>query len=68
MKQGRASSSLMSSTKTEPISKAISPGAVSRLGTMQGPGTVMKPMISGPGLKAPMVGQTNHKAGSQGKH
>ena len=68
MKQGKASTSLMSGTKTQPVSKAISPVYVSRLGTIQGPGTVMKPMISGPGLKAPMVGQTNHKSGSQGRH
>ncbi len=68
MKQGRAQSSMMGSTMTQPVSKAISPGAVSRLGAIQGPGTVAKPMISGPGLKAPMVGQTNHKCGSQGRH
>lgn len=68
MKQGRAQTSLMTGTKTEPISKAISPGRVSMIGAAQIPGTVMKPMISGPGLKAPMVSQTNHKSGSQGKH
>ena len=68
MKQGRASSSMMTGTKAEPVSKRVSPGAVSRLGIMQGPGTVAKPLISGPGLKAPMVGQTNHKSGSQGRH
>lgn len=67
MKQGTGKN-LSGSTKIEPISKAISPGAVSRLGNIVGPGTVLKKIVFGPGLKAPMVGQTNHKRGSQGKH
>ena len=66
MKQGKATTTHQ--TKIEPISKGISPGAVSRLGNIQGPGTTAKPLTFGPGLKAPMVGQTNHKCGSQGNH
>ena len=68
MKQGRATTSMVGSTKTEPVSKAVSPGAVSRMGNMVGPGTKSEPLYEGRGLKAPIVGTTSHKAGSQGKH
>ena len=68
MKQGQASQSKMGSTKTEPVSKAVDPGAVSRMGIEQSPFTTTKSMYEGRGLKAPMVGQTNHNAGSQGRH
>lgn len=68
MKQGQASHSGMASTKVEPKSKAVDPGAVSRMGNEQSPFTKPKQMYEGRGLHAPMVGQTNHKGGSQGKH
>lgn len=72
MKQGKASHSGMGSTKIEPRSHAVPPAYPARLGTMQGnhsdSGThrVQKiPMYAGRGLKAPMVGTTIHKKGSQ---
>lgn len=65
MKQGRASLSSVSATKVEPKTQLINPGAVSQLGIHNGP---QAPLISGKGVQAPMVGQTNHKAGSQGRH
>lgn len=68
MKQGRATTSMVGSTKTEPKSNAVNPGAVSRMGNMVGPGTKSESLYEGRGLKAPMVGSTAHKAGSQGKH
>ncbi len=68
MKQGRASTSTMGSTKVEPKSMAVNPGAVSRMGNMAAPGTKPEQMYEGRGLKAPMVSTTSHKAGSQGKH
>lgn len=76
MKQGRATHSGMGSTKTEPISRAVPPAYPARLGIMQGNhatdgGTIriqQIPMYAGRGLKAPMVGCTIHKAGSQGKN
>ena len=75
VKQGQASHSGMASTKVEPASKGINPAYPAQLGTAWGNHTTdgrtvdggQKPMISGPGLRAPMVGQTNHPAGSQGK-
>lgn len=68
MKQGKATSNMMGSTKTEPVSRAVSPGAVSRIGTAQSTQTKPEQMYEGRGLKAPMVSTTSHKAGSQGKH
>lgn len=76
MKQGRASSSNMGSTKVEPRSHAVHPTAVSNMGNMQGnhatDGGDMRfkstPLYAGRGLQAPMAGCTSHKAGSQGKH
>ena len=76
MKQGHASHSGTGATKVEPKSQGISPGAVSRLGTMVGDHSMDGdchsanhiPIYQGRGLKAPMVGQTNHHCGSQGKH
>lgn len=67
MKQGQASVSKTASTKQEPVSKAVSPGAVSRMGSAMAPGTRSEPLYEGRGLKAPMVSTTTHKAGSQGK-
>lgn len=66
MKQGKAST--INVTKQEPNSRAVSPGAVSRIGIAQSPGTRSEPLYEGRGLKAPMVSTTSHKAGSQGKH
>jgi hypothetical protein len=68
MKQGRADSSKMASTKVEPTPHAVSPGHVARMGQAQYPGAKTGPLYEGRGLKAPMVGQTNHKSGSQGRH
>jgi len=65
MKQGQASSSKMGSTKTEPVSKGVNPGAVSRLGNMVGPGTKSVPLYEGRGLKAPMKSVTTYPKGSQ---
>lgn len=68
MKQGKATTSSIGSTKQESISRAVSPGAVSRMGSAMSPQTKPEQMYEGRGLKAPMVGTTSHKAGSQGKH
>lgn len=65
MKQGRATTSIVGSTKTEPVSKVVNPGAVSRLGTMVAPGTKPEQMYEGRGLKAPMAKQTTYPKGSQ---
>ena len=66
MKQGRATTSIVGSTKQEPISHAVNPGGVSEIGCAQwGTST---PIYEGRGLSAPMVGETTHQSGSQGKH
>lgn len=65
MKQGRATTSIVGSTKTEPVSKVVNPGAVSRLGTMVAPGTKPEQMYEGRGLKAPMKSTTTYPKGSQ---
>lgn len=73
MRQGRASHSGTGATKVEPNPKGVSPAAVSRIGLKQGDhamdhGTVRVkhiPLYEGRGLKAPMVGVTVHKKGSQ---
>lgn len=77
MKQGNASHSGMGSTKIEPRSQAVGIARVSQLGNHVGnhvsdgprPNLPVQrdPLYEGRGLKAPMVGQTSHKAGSQGK-
>lgn len=67
MKQGQASHSGMASTKVEPKSQAVNPEAVAGLG-LQRVYYKPVPMYEGRGLKAPMVGETSHKCGSQGKH
>lgn len=66
MKQGRATHSSVGSTKTEPVSKAVSPGYAAELGNHY----VGKscPMYEGRGLEAPMKSTTSHPHGSQGKH
>lgn len=77
MKQGQATHSGSGSTKVEPRSHAISPGAVSQIGIKQGNHAsdgghtvhVATPSLNeGRGLKAPMVGTTSHAKGSQGKY
>ena len=72
MKQGRASTSVVGSTKVEPNSKAVPPAFPARMGVMQGNHSdtgkhrVQKiPMYEGRGLKAPMKGVTVHPKGSQ---
>lgn len=77
MKQGRATHSGTASTKVEPVSRAVSPAAVSQIGVKQGNhasdggGTIKvhtPPLYQGRGLKAPMVGTKSHKSGSQGSY
>ena len=65
MKQGRATTSMVGSTKTEPVSRAVSPGAVSRMGTIVAPGTKPEQMYEGRGLQAPMKSVTHYPKGSQ---
>lgn len=67
MKQGRATTSFVGSTKTEPVSNAVNPAAVSEIGIHQ-VRTNSLPLYEGRGLQAPMVSETTHKSGSQGKH
>ena len=77
MKQGRATHSGMGSTKVEPRSQAVGIARVSELGNhvgnhvSDGPRpdlpVTREPLYTGRGLKAPMVGTTIHKGGSQGK-
>lgn len=67
MKQGRATTSIVGSTKTEPKSHAVNPEYVSEIGQQVVRHTSI-PMYEGRGLEAPMVGSTSHKSGSQGKH
>jgi hypothetical protein len=78
MKQGRATHSSMGSTKVEPNSRGVSPCSVAQIGIMQGNHVSdgepqnqpyhSKPLYEGRGLKAPMVGETSHRSGSQGRH
>lgn len=65
MKQGRASISNVSATKQEPISHAVDVCAVADIGEA---GYSHKNIYEGRGLQAPMVGETSHAKGSQGKH
>lgn len=67
MKQGRATTSFVGSTKIEPVSHAVSVPAVSELGIHEVRHTSL-PLYEGRGLQAPMVSETSHKSGSQGKH
>ena len=55
MKQERTITSITGSTKTEPVSRAVDPGAVSRMGTIVAPGTKPEQMYEGRGLQAPMA-------------
>jgi hypothetical protein len=72
MTQGRATTSKMGSTKTEPISHAVPPAYPAGLGVMKGNhgdcGTinlVKVPMYEGRGLEAPKTTTTIHRKGSQ---
>lgn len=67
MKQGKASTSIMGSTKVEPKSRAVNPGAVSQIGIHE-INLRPEPLYEGRGLEAPMAGITNHPCGSQGKY
>ena len=67
MKQGRATTSIVGSTKSEPTSRAVNPAAVAELGIDESRIKSM-PLYEGRGLQAPMVSETSHKSGSQGKH
>jgi len=67
MKQGEAQTSRIGSTKVEPTSQAVNPGAVSEIGIHQ-VNYKRVPMYEGRGLEAPMVSTTIHHSGSQGKH
>lgn len=66
MKQGTARP--VAAGKTEPRSQGINPAYTDQLGNHVGPPRAVEPMYEGRGLKAPMVGQTTHKGGSQGRH
>lgn len=68
MKQGRASSSGMGSTKVEPMSKAVDVGAVSEIGIRQVHINSRPNLDAGRGYKAPMASSSIHHCGSQGKH
>lgn len=68
MKQGRASVSLVSGTKQEPVSKAVAPGGAAQIGLAQGRMAATVPLYEGRGLSAPKSKDTNHCCGSQGKH
>ena len=67
MKQGRASSSHVGSTKVEPTSHAVNPAAVAEEGIIQVRHTSL-PLYEGRGLEAPHSATTIHHSGSQGKH
>lgn len=76
MKQGRASHDVRAGTKVEPRSRAISPAWTNEMGVSYGTHITdgretsggQSPMSTGPGLRAPMVGHTTKKGGSQGRY
>lgn len=74
-KQGRADSSGPRDQKTEPRGTYKDPAGVSQIGTAIGNHTERgdtnyhgEPMNAGRGYRAPGIGTTTHKSGSQGKH
>lgn len=75
-KQGRADISGPHDRKVEPVPHAKNPGGVSYIGTSLGNhvtergeiNTRFTPMDAGRGYRAPGIGSTTHKSGSQGKH
>ena len=66
MKQGTGKTTV-AGTKVEPNSRAVNPEYASEIGK-QSVHVNSVPMYEGRGLKAPMVGSTSHRSGSQGKH
>lgn len=75
MKQGKASSSGPTGQKREPQGTFVNPGAVSYLGNKLGNHADNKdmtlrptPFSAGRGYKAPGIGMSVHKSGTQGKH
>lgn len=66
MKQGQAKT-IIGGTKTEPQSNKVNVAAVSEIGIHQVRCTSV-PLYEGRGLQAPMVSETSHKTGSQGKY
>ena len=54
-------------TTSQPISRGVSPSAVSQIG-LQYVNSQPMPLYEGRGLKAPMVSQTTSNKGSQGKY
>ena len=67
MKQGQATSSHSGSTKVEPKSQAVNPGAAGNIG-IQALHTHSQLLYEGRGLEAPMAGTEIHHYGSQGHH
>lgn len=67
MKQGQASTSLVGSTKQEPVSRAVNVSTVSEIGCAVGRNPSVN-LYEGRGLEAPMKSTTIHNSGSQGKH
>lgn len=68
MKQGRASNDGAAGQKREPLSKGVNPGGVDQLGQALGTRRAVTPLYQDHGYHAPMAGESNHKAGSQGRH
>lgn len=74
MKQGTSHSS-NSGRKSEPSPKAINPGGAGNIGQQFGNHAEcgdftprITPMDAGRGYRAPGIGTTSHKGGSQGKY
>lgn len=67
MKQGTGNNSA-SGQKREPISRAISPAAVSEIGIKQVHTGPAPSLVEGRGYKAPLGTSSTHKCGSQGRH
>lgn len=68
MKQGRATTSIVGSTKQEPISHAVNPAGAAQIGLAEGRMAAIAPLYEGRGLQAPHSANTTHPCGSQGKH
>lgn len=75
MKQGQASRSGPGCQKTEPVPQAINPGYAGNIGSHFGNHAEcgdftprITPEDAGRGYRAPGIGSTSHKGGSQGKY
>jgi len=76
MKQGRATHSGTGATKVEPMSKAVGPGPVSRIGLAQGTHITdnrelplrSNQLYHGRGLEAPKATCKTKDSGSQGRY